>query len=90
MDNTNKCGPDKTPVSIPQFIFEADCKKHDALYKKGGNKYDRFVADWLFYRYMLKDVLKQKWYKMPYYYFWALSYYKTVRLFGWEFFNYTK
>ena len=87
-NEVNGCGSKGAWIKIPNFIFKASCNKHDLYYNKGGNKHDRFVADYLFYKYMKEDVINSKWYKIPYYFIWATLYYESVRVFGKKHFNY--
>ena len=89
MQTTNGCGGKGSFINPPQFIFKASCNKHDELYNKGGNEYDRYVADQLFYQYMKEDVRDSEFYLHPYYSFWAWAYFKSVRIGGRKFFNYT-
>jgi hypothetical protein len=91
----NGCGGKGMKVKIPQFIFNASCNIHDLLYEKGGKEVDRFIADFLFYWYMLKDVniyAKKHWYVYPFAWLfsfvWATTYILGVRIGGKKYFNY--
>lgn len=79
----NGCGPKGLFIKPPDFLFRASCNHHDFNYWVGGNKLQRKKADLQFYLEMLKDAGNNKYYK-----FWAKSYYRAVRMFGWMFFHY--
>jgi len=91
----NGCGGKGARIKAPNFIFEASCNKHDELYEKGGKEVDRFIADFLFWWYMNKDVnlfAKKYWYVYPLSYLlgfmWAALYCIAVRIGGKKYFNY--
>lgn len=77
MMHTNWCWPvwlKKAPCE-----YKA-CNKHDLAYKKGWNKFDRYVADNIF----LEEMLIEK----PNSQVCAYVYYLLVRLFWKKYFNY--
>ena len=51
------CGAGITALFIPEFIFSADCKKHDSLWAEQGGFMKKIYADVMFYGYMLHDIL---------------------------------
>jgi len=79
----NGCGPKGGLIKPPDFLFLASCNHHDFNYWIGCNKLHRKKADLQFYREMLKDVNNAPKEKQNYYRFWAKSYYRAVRIFGW-------
>ncbi len=91
----NGCGGENSWLNPPNFIFLSSCNKHDEMYEKGGKEVDRFIADFLFWWYMHKDVRKfanKYWYIYPIAYLvgflWAATYCTAVRIGGKKFFNY--
>lgn len=91
----NGCGGKDAKIKAPNFIFKASCNKHDKLYEKGGQEIDRFIADFLFLYYMIKDVklfAKKYWYIYPLSYLlgfiWSIVYCLAVRIGGKKYFNY--
>lgn len=86
------CGPGKTFFLIPQFIFKASCCQHDFYYARGGDVFDKMMADAMFYAYMLKDIAdtnhgfldKLKYATV------ATAYYLFVSIFGCLFFKFGK
>lgn len=88
---SNGCGPMVRFLRLPQFIFEARCDQHDFYYWRGGNIWNKIVADYWFYYYMLKDVGKQRHIEGKVFYFlMATIYYIMVSVFGFIFFNFGK
>ena len=87
---TNGCGSKGGWINPPNFIFKASCVIHDFYYWRGCEESDRQLADNSFYSYMRKDIKEAKWFMKPYYHQWALAYYLAVRLFGENYFNYSK
>lgn len=86
---SNGCGPMVRFLRLPQFIFEADCRRHDFGYWRGGNLRDKMEEDLQFYAYMLIDVAKQpKLLHMVFYFLMATIYFIFVAVFGHFFFNY--
>lgn len=74
----NGCGLALRFLRVPQFIFEADCDKHDEYYALGGGLIEKIYADVMFYAYMLKDIRRyRQWYKRLFYFIIA-----TIYLFG--------
>ena len=82
-EKANDCGPRKGWVDVPDWIFNASCKKHDEYYIKGGSPADRFKADCLFWWYMKQDVKTQlpRW-KRPWGHLVAAAYFAGVRIGG--------
>lgn len=50
------CGPGRTVLFIPQFIFSASCQQHDFYYNRGGGIFDKVEADLMFFAHMAKDI----------------------------------
>lgn len=88
-DKKKYCGAGKSAFLIPDFIFTADCKKHDEYYEKGGGIVEKVMADAFFYAFMLEDISKNvsKFRKKMFYFLMATLYYIFVSLFGGLFFN---
>lgn len=85
----NNCGPRKGWFDVPDWIFSASCEKHDEYYIKGGDDFDRFMADLWFLHHMMIDAYTQlpkprrmKGYITAFLYFWG------VRIGGKKHFNY--
>jgi hypothetical protein len=76
---------------IPDFILGQDCNCHDYAYFYGGCKSiddkNRFKADKEFYQNMKHRVSTLPWYRRYYYQGIIWSYYKFVRKFGHNSFN---
>lgn len=91
---TNGCGGKGGFVKPPQFFFKASCNQHDFYYWRGGDWLDRFHADWEFYKAMILDIRENvKNYKLKtrfYYFIIATIYFLAVRIFGSNFFSYSK
>lgn len=71
-------------------LFYAACCVHDDDYDRGGDEYMRLRADYGLYMRMLAIIergdysrMMAAWLRM-----WAWLYYKSVRMFGSEYFNY--
>lgn len=83
------CGAKGGWFNPPEFFFEASCNQHDFYYWRGGFESDRLIADKAFYKFMLKDseraesYLTRKSHRLC-----AYLYYKAVRWFGKDSFNF--
>lgn len=84
----NGCGGKGGKVPVPDFLFTASCDHHDFNYWLGGSERDRRKADWQFYQAMLEDVHAQSIWVRPLAYMAAWLYYKAVRRFARQYFNY--
>jgi hypothetical protein len=93
MARGDSCGPDWLPSKVRELLFgwffEASCSKHDEGYTVGGNERRRYVCDLKFWQAMKKDTLRFDGVERLMRWSQALSFYTSVRLFGWLFFNYT-
>jgi len=80
----NGCGSKGGWIKPPNFIFKASCNQHDFHYWRGCKESDRKKADKSFYKYMKIDIKERDYnfFKKAWYYTWAYSYYKAVRIFG--------
>ncbi len=85
----NGCGGKGHWLAPPSWIFIASCYHHDFNYWLGGDERARKEADWQFYQAMLIDASKASWWKRPWYKLMAWSYYRAVRWFAKDYFNYT-
>lgn len=71
--------PNQKGIMLVQEVFD-----------KGGDWMDRWKYDHGFYRRMIQDSFRQRFYLVPIALFWAYCYYIAVRLGGWASFNYKK
>ena len=80
----NGCGAKGSWIKVPDFRFVASCDQHDFYYWRGGQEYDRKIADDEFYIIMKRDIKNQDfgWSRRVWYRSWAWTYYKAVRYFG--------
>ncbi len=85
----NGCGGKGGWLNSPEWLFTASCDHHDFNYWLGGDEQARKEADWQFYQAMLFDASKASWWKRPWYYLMAWSYYRAVRWFAGSYFNHT-
>jgi len=73
-------------------FFKDECNTHDSLYSIGGNSIDRYIADLLLLKYMLKKVSEYYYKRKPVSRYWfyviCTCYFIGVRLFGYSSFNY--
>ena len=86
----NGCGPKAKWLPVPDWIFTADCYRHDFNYWLGHTEADRYKADRQFYDAMWEDANNLPWYKR-----WAAKtmawiYYRAVRVFAGKFFYYAE
>jgi hypothetical protein len=84
----NGCGAKGGWFNPPDWIFEADCNRHDFAYWRGGDEAARRKADRGFYEAMQADASR-----LPVYDRWlghlaAWTYYRAVRAFGAKHFHY--
>ena len=90
----NACGPKWLPVKLPDFIFTADCHRHDFAYWRGARfgfkRLARLKADVQFFLAMLNDVEDCPAEDRYVYFRWAYRYFIAVRLLGWTAFNWGK
>lgn len=70
---------------VPDFVFEADCCRHDFGYLRGGDERVRKAVDNAFYNAMVRDAQNAG---NPLYAKMAVVYYQAVHKFGWMFFRY--
>ena len=86
----NGCGGKGGFINPPEFLFHADCNRHDFNYFLGYRFIDKLKADWQFYKAMLEDCLQAKtFFKYLLYAFLATVYYIAVSIFGVFFFNFS-
>ena len=71
------CGPKGLFIKPPDFMFLASCNHHDFNYWLGCNRWQRLKADLQFYKEMLLDAYGSRYHK-----FWAMCYYRAVRIGG--------
>lgn len=83
------CGVGKSAFLIPQFIFSADCERHDRRYAIGGLLLEKIHADVYFYADMLDDIIKGDFCRPKKYFYFAMAtlYFVAVSTFGILFFN---
>jgi len=83
------CGAGKSALFIPDFIFTAQCSKHDEYYAKGGGIIEKVKADTFFYAYMLDDISKGNYsfFRRFFYFDMATTYFICVSTFGCFAFN---
>ena len=90
----NACGPKWLPISLPDFIFTADCHRHDFSYWRGARfgfkRLARLKADVQFFLAMLIDVEAAPAEDRYVYFRWAYRYFIAVRVLGWTAFNWRK
>jgi len=86
----NGCGSKGGWVKPPNFLFLASCNQHDFYYWRGRTETDRLKSDKSFYKHMKIDIQARGYniFKKVWYYTWAYSYYKAVRIFGKKAFYY--
>ena len=77
----------KPPLHI---FFETSCNKHDELYNKGWDWFDRWIADIYLLKYMWQDCNRLPRYKITYYHIWCFIYYVSVRIVWFKYFKYDK
>ncbi|WP_311561241.1 class 1 isoprenoid biosynthesis enzyme [Prevotella bivia] len=91
---SNGCGCSKGLLKYikPPYtkLFYAACVVHDDDYDRGGEAFDRKVADLGLFHRMLTVIGRQP--NSPIHILWmvfvAMMYYASVRVFGWHYFNY--
>lgn len=88
-DVLNGCGPASWKGKGPNWLFKADCYRHDYNYSVGNTNADRRWADYGFYRAMIRDTIRLPWYLRPWARIQAFLFYHTVRLFGKANYSYT-
>lgn len=76
----NGCGLYSRIFKLPQFIFKASCRQHDAYYTIGGWFGDKFYADWHFFIIMLTDAKDSA--RPVFYSLMAFLYFLAVSVFG--------
>jgi hypothetical protein len=80
-----------TYYMIPDFVFEGCCDCHDYAYMYGGVKSiddtARYKADREFYLQMKEVIRKKAFFRRPFLHSMAWTYYKAVRKFGQDSFN---
>lgn len=93
----NGCGPKGGFIKIPNFLFRASCDHHDFKYWRGGDWFDRLVADQKFLDAMLMDARFQPFqagrrplHERLWFGLWAWTYYTAVRVFGSSAFHHGK
>jgi hypothetical protein len=84
----NGCGGKGGSIQPPNFFFKADCNHHDFNYFLGFTEAHRKEADYQFWCAMKEDVRNQHWWKRPFFYTMAYTYYRAVRWCGKKFFYY--
>ena len=82
------CGSLARGLKVPDFIFEASCKQHDAYYYRGGWPWHKVEADVLFYWHMLKDATRYPWLECLIYTCLATIYFLAVSVISWPFFTF--
>ena len=86
----NGCGGKGSIIKPPHRIFfKASCNHHDYGYYKGGTERDRLTCDTKFYNEMKRDCKCLPFYQKLRYVPWCLIYFKSVRIFGKKYFNYS-
>ena len=85
----NGCGRKGGLAKPPDFIFRADCNRHDFEYWVGGGVLDRLKSDLKFLaRMLLRTCARaESWWQLVQWVGVAISYFTAVRWFGWSAFN---
>jgi hypothetical protein len=69
---------------VPELLFNACCRQHDYYYWRGGDVFNKFEADVMFYAHMVKSVNSNydRWFKKIPLFVVATGYFLAVALFG--------
>lgn len=83
------CGMMAYGLKTPDFIFGMPCRQHDFYYARGGGLFDKLVADWQFYCFMVKSIRRNHQILEQIIYFKLASiYFLVVLITGWFAFNF--